>query len=227
MTEGPEYAEAEWMSGWIALSFLNDPMRAVDHFNNFYNNVGYPISLSRGAYWLASAYEKMNDKELAFKWYEKASKFLTTYYGQLAFLKIYPNENFSLNEMPNVNEKYKKKFFEKNIVKIVYLLDELNKDKYTKNILKHLANENVEAGSEILAAQLATEISGAFTSTSSSLAGRIQTNADKLNQNVKTDSSVTFGSIRTTGDIRADGDVIANQIIVSSSVTHVLSLIHI
>ena len=61
--------------------------------------------------------------------------------------------------MPNVNEKYKKKFFEKNLVKIVYLLDELNKDKYTKNILKHLANENVEAGSEILAAQLATEIS--------------------------------------------------------------------
>ena len=159
LTEGPESGEAEWMSGWIALSFLNDPMRAVDHFNNFYNNVGYPISLSRGAYWLASAYEKMNDKELAFKWYEKASKFLTTYYGQLAFLKIYPNENFSLNEMPNVNEKYKKKFFEKNLVKIVYLLDELNKDKYAKNILKHLANENVEAGSEILAAQLATEIS--------------------------------------------------------------------
>ena len=24
LTEGPEYAEAEWMSGWIALSFLND-----------------------------------------------------------------------------------------------------------------------------------------------------------------------------------------------------------
>jgi soluble lytic murein transglycosylase len=25
LTEGPEFAEAEWMSGWIALSFLNDP----------------------------------------------------------------------------------------------------------------------------------------------------------------------------------------------------------
>jgi hypothetical protein len=25
MTEGSEYAAAEWMSGWIALSFLNDP----------------------------------------------------------------------------------------------------------------------------------------------------------------------------------------------------------
>ena len=35
----------------------------------------------------------------------------------------------------------------------------LNKDKYTKNILKHLANDNIENGSEILAAELSTNIS--------------------------------------------------------------------
>ena len=35
MKEGPEYAEAEWMSGWIALSFLNDPLLAKDHFKIF------------------------------------------------------------------------------------------------------------------------------------------------------------------------------------------------
>ena len=52
LTKGPEYAEAEWLSGWIALTFLNDPNLALEHFKNFYNNVGYPISLSRGAYWI-------------------------------------------------------------------------------------------------------------------------------------------------------------------------------
>jgi len=36
------------MSGWISLSFLNDPLTAKDHFQNFYNNVNYPISTSRG-----------------------------------------------------------------------------------------------------------------------------------------------------------------------------------
>ena len=35
MSEGSEFAEAEWMSGWIALSFLNDPLLAKDHFKNF------------------------------------------------------------------------------------------------------------------------------------------------------------------------------------------------
>ena len=62
LTEGPKYAEAEWMSGWIALSFLNDPLLAKDHFENFYNNVGYPISVARGAYWLGSTYKKLGKK---------------------------------------------------------------------------------------------------------------------------------------------------------------------
>ena len=159
LNSGPEFAEAEWMSGWIALSFLNDPLLAIGHFNNFYNNVGYPISLSRGAYWLARAYEKLGKKEISTRWYIDASKFLTTYYGQLAYLKIFPNKEFSLNEMLKVDGKYKKKFYEKDLVKIVYLLDELNKDKYTKDILKHLANDNILAGSEVLAAELSTNIS--------------------------------------------------------------------
>ena len=30
LSEGPEYAAAEWMSGWIALSFLDDPLLAKD-----------------------------------------------------------------------------------------------------------------------------------------------------------------------------------------------------
>ena len=50
------------MSGWIALSFLNNPNLAINHFKNFYKNVGYPISLSRGAYWLGVAYEKLEMK---------------------------------------------------------------------------------------------------------------------------------------------------------------------
>ena len=132
LDKSPEYAEAEWISGWIALSFLDDPILAIDHFNNFYQNVGYPISLSRGAYWLGKSYEKIGDKERSVKWYEEATKYLTTYYGQLAHLKVKPNENFQLEEQIKVNEKYKKYFFNKDLVKIVYLLDELNKDKYSK-----------------------------------------------------------------------------------------------
>ena len=159
LTEGPEYAEAEWMSGWIALSFLKDPILAENHFKNFYNNVGYPISLSRGAYWLGRTYEKIGMKDLATQWYSESSKYLTTYYGQLSHLKINPNKEIELNELMEVDKDYAEKFYKKDIVKVVYLLDELNKDKYTKHLLRGLANDNISLGSEVLAAKLASDIS--------------------------------------------------------------------
>jgi soluble lytic murein transglycosylase len=158
MIEGSDFAAAEWMSGWIALSFLNDPLLAKDHFKNFYNNVSYPISTSRGAYWLGRSFEKLGDKEQSNKWYQEAAKYLTTYYGQLAFLKLNPNGKFELENDMMVDNKYRLIFFNKELVKITYLLDELKKDKYTKFILRHLANDDIKKGSEILAAELATDI---------------------------------------------------------------------
>jgi soluble lytic murein transglycosylase len=158
MTKGSDFAAAEWLSGWIALSFLKDPLIAKDHFQNFYSNVNYPISTSRGAYWLAKTYEELGDKDQSRTWYKEASKYLTTYYGQLAFLKLNPNKKFELKKDMIVDEKYRYIFFNKELVKITYLLDELKSDRYTKFILRHLANDNIAKGSEILAAELATNI---------------------------------------------------------------------
>ncbi len=156
--EGPEFAAAEWMSGWIALSFLNDPLLAKDHFENFYNNVGYPISVARGAYWLGRSYKKLGYKELSDNWFKEASNYLTTYYGQLAFMELNPNGNFELSKDLEIKKEYRDYFFKKEIVKLIYLLDELDEDKYSKHLLRHLANDNIDSGSEVLAAELATNI---------------------------------------------------------------------
>ena len=53
---------------------------------------------------------------------------------------------------------YRRYFYKNELVKVVHLLDELNKDKYTKHILRHLANDKIDSGSEVLAAELATKI---------------------------------------------------------------------
>jgi len=158
LSEGVEFAQAEWLSGWIALIFLDDPNMALQHFHNFYKNVGYPISLARGAYWLARSYKKINNNKKANEWYLEASKYLNTYYGQLAFVEIKPGETFSLDNQPKVNEKFKKEFNKNPLIKSVLLLKELNKTKYTKDFIKHLALLDVENGSEILAGQLAIKI---------------------------------------------------------------------
>ena len=158
LREGPEYANAEWLSGWIALTFLNDPNMALQHFKNFYNNVGYPISLSRGAYWIGQTYKKIKNEQKSVEWFKEASKYLNTYYGQLAYIEVYPGESFKLKDQPKISEKFEKEFNKNNLIKIVKLLDELDKDKYAKDFIKHLALTNIDQGSEILAGKLAVEI---------------------------------------------------------------------
>ena len=158
LTEGPEYAEAEWMSGWIALSFLNDALLAEEHFLNFYKNVSYPISLSRGAYWLGKTYEYLGNNQKSEQWFKEGAKYLTTYYGQLSYMKVYPNNLFELTNLMDIEKNTIEKFNTNELVKIIYLLDEIDKDKHTKHILRHIALENINDGTEILAAKLATEI---------------------------------------------------------------------
>jgi len=158
MKEGPQYASAEWLSGWIALTFLKDENMALQHFKNFYQNVGYPISLARGAYWIARTYKKIGNKTKSQEWYKEASKFLNTYYGQLAFVEINPNGSFSLEEQVAVSEKYEKKFNKNRLTKVIKLLKELNKTKHSKDFLKHLALLDIENGSEVLAGNLAIKI---------------------------------------------------------------------
>jgi len=158
LKEGSEYAEAEWLSGWIAVTFLDDPNMALQHFKNFYKNVGYPISLSRGAYWIARTYKLIGNKQKSQEWFTESSKYLNTYYGQLAFTEINPDGLFSLKEQAKVNEKFEKKFKKNALLKTVRLLHELNKAEYAKDFLKHLASMDIEQGSEILAGKLAIEI---------------------------------------------------------------------
>ena len=57
-----------------------------------------------------------------------------------------------------VDNTYREKFYSNELVKIVHLLDELDEDKYAKFILRHLANDNIEKGSEILTSELSTNI---------------------------------------------------------------------
>ena len=158
MSAGPSFAEAEWLSGWIALSFLNSPEYAINHFENFYNNVGYPISLARGAYWLGATYKTLGNMDLANKYFNEGAMFPMTYYGQLAFNEIKPGENFELIDQSFVNKDYEKEFKKNKLIKHVILLKELDATQYAKDIIKHLATLNIEKGSEILAAKLSTEV---------------------------------------------------------------------
>ena len=158
LSSGPEFAEAEWLAGWIAHSFLKSQEYAINHFLNFYDNVSYPISVARGAYWLGKSYQETGNTKKAEEYFKAGSKFLTTYYGQLSFKEINYGGEFTLKEDASYSKDYEKEFSKNRLVRIIKILKELDHTKYSKDVLKHLANLNIEQGSEVLAAKLSTEI---------------------------------------------------------------------
>jgi len=86
-TNSADFWEAEWMSGWIALRFLDEPKEAYARFANLYRNVVQPVTLSRAAYWLGMAAEAMKDKEQAIEWFKTGTKYPIFFYGQLSIHK--------------------------------------------------------------------------------------------------------------------------------------------
>ena len=81
---GKEFAEAEFMAGWIALSFLGDAKSALKHFEKLESDATLPRTKARADYWQARALTKLGKTEEAKKAYEKASALGHTFYGQLA-----------------------------------------------------------------------------------------------------------------------------------------------
>ena len=84
LTSGSDYADLEWLSGYIALRFLKDPMRAHQHFLNHDSAVDSPISQGRAGYWQGRALEAAGDNEGASAAYEMGAVFQTSFYGLLA-----------------------------------------------------------------------------------------------------------------------------------------------
>lgn len=81
---GSDYADLEWLSGYIALRFLDDPKAAYQHFLNHDSAVESPISKGRAGYWQGRALEAMGDTEAAAKSYAMGAKYQTSFYGLLA-----------------------------------------------------------------------------------------------------------------------------------------------
>lgn len=84
LIDGSNYADLEWLSGYLALSYLHDPERALDHFQRFRAAVETPISLGRAGYWIGRAQEALGDPQAAMLAYAQGAEHQTSYYGLLA-----------------------------------------------------------------------------------------------------------------------------------------------
>lgn len=87
-TSAKDYWAGEWISGWIALRFLDHPKTSYTHFEKLYQNVTQPISISRALYWMAMAKSAEGDEVRAKELYQEAAEYPMFFYGQLAITKL-------------------------------------------------------------------------------------------------------------------------------------------
>ena len=144
----PDYSEAQWIAGWIALTFLKDPKTAYYHFYNMNSAVNYPISKSRAAYWAGRAMEADNKIDEAIKWYDIGGKYSLYFYGQLSYhakneLLNIPSltDKSPLPESPIITKEDENNILSNTAVKMAYLMQKYNDNKeYYTELFKTTIN---------------------------------------------------------------------------------------
>ena len=79
-----EYTEAQFLAGYIALRFRNEPGIAFDHFARIIARTTNPDVKGRAAYWAGRAAAKSGNPDLGTKWYAVGAEHRSTFYGQLS-----------------------------------------------------------------------------------------------------------------------------------------------
>ncbi|MBS0184749.1 MAG: lytic transglycosylase domain-containing protein [Proteobacteria bacterium] len=139
LESGGDFSDAEFLLGFVALTSLKKPKVALNHFEKIYAGVERPISKTRAAYWAGRAAEAAGEKALAVKWYQKAAKHPTLFYGQEALIKLKkPLSLKLLNHFP-ISPQKRKSLEAQDLMKAITLLKENGLENYLPLFLEHAA----------------------------------------------------------------------------------------
>jgi soluble lytic murein transglycosylase len=154
---GAEFAESEFLAGWIRLSFLEEAGAALDHFAGLYDGVRYPISRARGAYWTGRAAAAQGDADTARNWWSRAADHPATFYGQLAQEELgTPVTQFSFAEPSDPQAR--ERFAANELSRLVRQLHMLGADAQLRPLLLHMSGLASDLEERLLVAELAAAV---------------------------------------------------------------------
>jgi soluble lytic murein transglycosylase len=99
-SSGDQFAEQQFLAGFIALRFAKDPTTALAAFQRLDSAVTRPISKSRAQYWQGRAYEALGDIASARAHYKLAAAYPETFYGQIALAHTDATPTLHLTDTP-------------------------------------------------------------------------------------------------------------------------------
>ncbi len=157
LTSGEAFADAEWLSGWLSLRFLDQPQRAAEHFSHLSENVSSPVSQSRALYWRAKAAEALGQRDEAERLLNEAARFNFTYYGQLAATRGDRTATLSLPDTTRISNEARARFENRELVRALRLMAEVGAQRDFESIAFYL-DDTLDDPQEIeLLAQMARE----------------------------------------------------------------------
>lgn len=156
--EGLPFAQAEFLSGWIALRFLKKPWVAFEHFEALYQGVSTPISLSRAAYWAGRASDDLSHPDISTQWYRTAARHQTTFYGQLALQKLEAGYKPPMQIPPKRTLNAEVDFNSRELVQATILLHQAGYRKETTAFLNAIADKLDQPEEFLLLAELSQHL---------------------------------------------------------------------
>ncbi|MBM3517311.1 MAG: lytic transglycosylase domain-containing protein [Alphaproteobacteria bacterium] len=157
-TDPANIADAEWLSGWIALRFLDDARTACRHFHLQHAAVKTPVSVSRASYWLGACSRALGDEDGAAHWFSEAAARPTTFYGQLAHLELTGPSGFALPVDGRPSAKARAAFEKSEPVQIIRILAAIGERARVRPFILNLVEAAVSNDEHTLIAALAEEL---------------------------------------------------------------------
>lgn len=158
MSSGVDFADAEFLAGWLALTRLDEPETAYAHFERLEAGVTTGVSLSRAKYWQGRAAEASGDLELARARFTAAAAHTTAYYGQLAILALGPDAaELELPPDPVPTDSQRAEFESREYVRAMRVLAEVDADYLFRVFTYHYDDQMQSDLDQAMLADLALE----------------------------------------------------------------------
>lgn len=157
---GNNFAEGEFLAGWIALRYLNDAKTARRHFEALRAGVTRAPSITRAEYWLGRVKEKLGDDAGARAHFQTAASVSRNFYGQLA--REHLGGTLLLMDLPaeaRASEKDRKSFAERHMVQAARMLGAAGHTDLAALFVSALSYDIREPGEYALLARLAEGLS--------------------------------------------------------------------
>ncbi|MFQ6547160.1 lytic transglycosylase domain-containing protein [Aestuariibius sp. 2305UL40-4] len=151
--DGPErsligFTDLEFLSGYIALRKLDDPVQAFRHFAAMAEAARTPISLGRAGYWKGRALEEMGAVNAANAAYAQGGRYQTSFYGLLAAEKAGLPPDPTLSGTERFGDWRAADWAETDVAKVAMWLEEAGRRSMAEIFFLELAS-NMETREEL------------------------------------------------------------------------------